>query len=258
MTTPITLPKTPSLRLDGKRALVTGAGRGIGLACAAALAEAGAHVTLAARTTKELDAAATAIRKAHGQADAVTLDVTDLDAVHAAMSTRPAFDVFVNNAGTNRPKFFTDVTVDDYDTVMDLNVRAAFFMAQAVARRMIAEAKHGSIINISSTMGHVGGAKRTVYCASKFAVEGLTKAMALDLAPHRIRVNAISPTLIETPMTAPLMNDAAFMANATSKIKLGRVGRTEDLMGAVLYLACDVSALVTGTSLLVDGGWTAE
>ena len=254
----IVLPKTPSLRLDGKRALVTGAGRGIGLACAAALAEAGAHVTLAARSTAEIKAAAAAIVAAHGQAEAVTLDVTDVAAVHAMTTTRPAFDIFVNNAGTNRPKPFTEVSEDDYDAVMDLNVRAAFFAAQAVAQRMIAEGRHGSIINMSSQMGHVGGAKRTIYCASKFAIEGLTKAMAIDLAPHRIRVNAIAPTFIETPMTAPFLADAAFMAGVVAKIKLGRLGKVEDLMGAALYLASDASALVTGTSLLVDGGWTAE
>jgi NAD(P)-dependent dehydrogenase (short-subunit alcohol dehydrogenase family) len=254
----VSLPRTPSFRLDGRRALVTGAGRGIGLASAAALAEAGAHVVLVARTGAEIEAAAAEIRAEGGSAEPLTLDVTDLVAVDAALDARPPFHVLVNNAGTNRPRRFLEVSVADYDAIMGLNVRAAFFVAQAAARRMAAEGVRGSIIHVSSQMGHVGGRERTVYCASKHALEGLTKAMAIDLAPHGIRVNTIGPTFIDTPLTRPFWTDAAFHADVLARIKLGRLGRVEDLMGAVLYLASDAAALVTGTSLVVDGGWTAE
>ena len=254
----MTLPRTPSFRLDGRRALVTGAGRGIGLAAAAALAEAGAHVVLAARTEAEVERAAAEIRDTGASAEALVLDVADLGAVTASLEARPAFHVLVNNAGTNRPRPFLEVGVADYDAIMGLNVRAAFFAAQAAARRMVAEGVRGSIIHVSSQMGHVGGKERSVYCASKHALEGLAKAMAIDLAPHGVRVNTIGPTFIDTPLTRPFWTDAAFHADVLSRIKLGRLGRVEDLMGAVVYLASDASALVTGTALRVDGGWTAE
>ncbi len=252
------LPRTPSFSLAGKSALVTGAGRGIGLALAAALAGAGAAVTLLARTHGEIDAAAQALCARGDQADAVALDVCNGPAFAAMLETRPAYDIFVNNAGTNRPKPFTDVTEDDFDVVLGLNLRAAFFAAQAVARGMIAGGVRGSILHVSSQMGHVGGANRSLYCASKFAIEGLNKAMALDLAGHGIRSNTLCPTFIETPMTRPFLADAGFRASVLAKIKLGRLGTVEDLMGAAIFLASDAASLITGTSLLVDGGWTAE
>jgi NAD(P)-dependent dehydrogenase (short-subunit alcohol dehydrogenase family) len=252
------LPRTPSFRLDGRRALVTGAGGGIGLAASAALAEAGAAVTLVARTEASVEAGAEAIRKAGGSAEAAVLDVTDLAAVGSFFSGRPAFNVLVNNAGTNRPMFMTKVAEADYDAVLDLNVKAAFFVAQACAAGLIASGQEGSLIHIGSQMGHVGGPNRSLYCASKWALEGMSKAFALDLAAHRIRSNTIAPTFIETPMTKPFFESEAFKASVLAKIKLGRLGQVEDLMGAVLYLASDASALVTGTSLIVDGGWTAD
>jgi NAD(P)-dependent dehydrogenase (short-subunit alcohol dehydrogenase family) len=252
------LPQTPSLRLEGRRALVSGAGRGIGLACAAALAQAGAHVVLAARTATEIEAASVQIRDEGGSAEALVLDVTDLAAVQSAIGLQPPFDVLVNNAGTNRPAPFLDVTEQDYDAITTLNQRAAFFVAQAVARRMVEAGSGGSIIQISSQMGHVGGARRSVYCMSKHGIEGVTKAMAIDLAPHGIRVNSIGPTFIDTPLTRPFWNDRAFHDDVVRRIKLGRLGTVEDLMGAVVFLASDAAALVTGTSLVVDGGWTAE
>lgn len=254
----ITLPKTPSFSLSGRRALVTGAGRGIGLAAAAALADAGAHVTLVARSAVEIGDGAKAIIAAGGQAVATTLDVLNLDAVAAFFDRQPAFDIVVNNAGTNRPKPLTDVTQDDYDAVLNLNLRSAYFVAQGAIRAMLRDKLKGSLIHMSSQMGHVGGLNRTLYCASKWALEGLSKAIALDVAGYGIRSNTIAPTFIETPMTEPFLADPAFKASVLSKIKLGRVGQVEDVMGAVLYLASDVSALVTGTSMIVDGGWTAD
>ena len=254
----VELAATPSFRLDGRRALVTGGGRGIGLAAASALAAAGAHVTLAARTSSEIEAAAAAIRKRGEQADALVLDVCDVEAVRARIGAVGAFDILINNAGTNRPAPFVDVTVEDFDFVAGLNVRAAFFVAQAVARALIEAGRPGSIINVSSQMGHVGAARRTVYCASKHAMEGFTKAMAIELAPYKIRVNTLAPTFIETPMTRPFFENAAFRAEVLAKIKLGRLGQLEDLTGAIVFLASDASALMTGSSLVIDGGWTAE
>lgn len=252
------LPRTPSFSLSGKRALVTGAGRGIGLGAAVALAEAGAHVVLAARTLDEVEAAAAALRAEGRSAEALSLDVADLPSMQEVIDGLPAFDVLVNNAGTNKPSGFLDVTVENFDLVMSLNVRAAYFVAQAVARGMEKAGRGGSIIHISSQMGHVGGARRSIYCASKWAMEGFSKAMAIDLAPLGIRVNTLAPTFIQTPMTRPFFEDETFRASVLSKIKLGRIGEVEDLMGAIVFLASDASALMTGSSLVVDGGWTAE
>jgi NAD(P)-dependent dehydrogenase (short-subunit alcohol dehydrogenase family) len=254
----IDLAKTPSFRLDGKRALVTGGGRGIGLAAASALAEAGAHVTIAARTKAEIEAAADAIRARGDKADTLVLDVTDVDAARKAVATAEPFQILINNAGMNRPAYLTDVKVEDFDAIFALNVRAAFFMAQAVARRLVEARSPGSIINVSSQMGHVGAARRTVYCASKHAVEGFTKAMAIELAPHNIRVNSIGPTFLETPMTRPFFENKAFRDEVLSKIKLGRLGQLEEVAGAIVFLASDASSLMTGSALVLDGGWTAE
>jgi NAD(P)-dependent dehydrogenase (short-subunit alcohol dehydrogenase family) len=238
--------------------LVTGAGRGIGLGLAAALAEAGADVMLVARGADEITGAAEAIRFDGGKARAAVLDVSDLDAVAAFFAEKQAFHILVNNAGTNRPKPMLEVTPQDYNAVLDLNVKSAFFVAQACVREMVAAGVSGSLVHVGSQMGHVGGRNRSLYCASKWALEGMSKSFALDLARYGIRSNTIAPTFIETPMTRPFLEDDGFRKSVLDKIKLGRLGRVEDLMGAVLFLASDASSLVTGTSIVVDGGWTAD
>ena len=252
------LPQTPSFRLDGQRALVTGAGRGIGLAAAAALAHAGAHVVLLARSAAEIDAGALAIQDAGGSASSLVCDVLDTLTMQQKLSVEGPFDILVNNAGTNRPMLLDAVTPDDFDAVLNLNLRAAYFVAQAVSRGMIAAEKRGSFIHMGSQMGHVGGRERTLYCASKWALEGMSKAMALDLAPHGIRSNTIAPTFTETALTKPFFEQGDFKQRVLEKIKLGRLGKVEDLMGAVVFLASPAAAMITGTSLVVDGGWTAD
>jgi NAD(P)-dependent dehydrogenase (short-subunit alcohol dehydrogenase family) len=248
----------PSFRLDGKRALITGAGRGLGLAAARALSRYGARVVLVARTSSEIETAAEEIRRDGGDAEAVCLDIRDVDAVAAMVSRRPAFDILVNNAGMNRTNPFLEVLQSDFDDIVGLNLRAAFFVAQIVARRMAEQGRGGSIINMSSQMGQVGAATRSVYCASKWGMEGMTRAAAIDLAPYRIRMNTICPTFVETPLARTFLKNEAFKADVLSKIKLGRIGNVDDITGAVVYLASDASSLMTGTSMVIDGGWTAE
>jgi NAD(P)-dependent dehydrogenase (short-subunit alcohol dehydrogenase family) len=250
------LPITPSLRLDDRRALVTGGSKGLGFAAGVALASAGADVTLIARTRSEVDEAAAEIGAAGGKATAAVLDITDVEATAEWVAAQPPFNILVNNAGTNRPGPFVETKVTDYDDVFAINVRAAFFISQAVAKRMIETGTKGSIINMSSQMGHIGAARRTVYCATKHAMEGFTRAMAAELGPHGIRVNTICPTFVETPMTKPFFEDKAFSDWVMARIKLGRLGKLEDVMGAVAYLASDAASLMTGSSLMLDGGWT--
>lgn len=252
------LPRTPSFCLDGKRALVTGASRGIGLGGAVALAEAGAHVVMAARNETDIKVAAQQLRDLGFSADGIALDVGRMGDVEAAVSSEGPFDILFNNAGTNEPLAYTEVSEENFDKVTDLNFKAAFFVAQIVAKSMIARDINGSIIHTSSQMGHVGGIDRTVYCGSKFAIEGVTKASAIELAAHGIRVNTICPTFIRTPMTQSTFDDPQRLKWLTEKIKLGRVGEVEDIMGAVVFLASEASALITGTSIVIDGGWTAD
>ncbi len=253
----MTLPRTPSFRLDGRRALVAGASSGIGAACAVALAEYGAEVTLCARREAELEILAKDMRAEGWRAETLPLDVTDLDATQAALAERPAFDVLVNSAGLARHSPATETTPEDFDTAANLNFRAAYFLTRSVAKGLLAAGKPGSLINITSQMAHVGGIDRAVYSATKHAVEGMTKSMAIEWGPHGIRVNTIAPTFIRTPMTVGTFANPERAAWIASKIKLGRVGETTDIMGAVVFLASDAAALVTGTSLFVDGGWTA-
>jgi NAD(P)-dependent dehydrogenase (short-subunit alcohol dehydrogenase family) len=246
-----------SFRLDGRVALVTGAGRGIGRACALALAGAGADVVAVSRSAGELEDLAGEVRRLGRSAEAAPCDVTDSARVRELIAGLPRLDVLVACAGANVPEPLREVSDEHLDALLDLNVRATFVVLQAAARSMVARGR-GSIVVMSSQMGHVGAPDRSVYCATKHAVEGLVKAAAVELAPAGVRVNAVAPTFVETPMTAPFLADAVFRAAVEGRIPLGRVGRVEDVTGAVVYLASDAAALVTGTSLLVDGGWTAQ
>jgi NAD(P)-dependent dehydrogenase (short-subunit alcohol dehydrogenase family) len=243
--------------LSGRRALVTGAGRGIGAACAIGLAEAGADLVLVSRSRDELREVARRAEALGRRADVAPCDVTSADDVRAVAEEGGAVHILVNSAGTNVPEPFLEVSERNFDALIAVNLKGTFLMSQAIGRAMAARGD-GAIVNISSQMGHVGGPNRTAYCASKHGVEGLTKAMALDLAPQGVRVNSVAPTYIETPMTSGFLADAKFRADTISRIPLGRVGRVEDVVGAVVYLASPAAALVTGTSLLVDGGYTAQ
>ncbi|UWR79485.1 SDR family oxidoreductase [Phaeobacter inhibens] len=258
----MTLPRTPSFRLDGKRALVTGASSGIGRACAVALAEAGAHVTIAARRIEPLEALVAEMQAADMQAEVMVLDVADIAATQAGISERitqnGAFDILVNSAGLARHSPASDTAEDDFDAVIDLNIKGAYFLTQAVAKGLMAVGKPGSLINISSQMAKVGGLDRAVYSATKHAVEGFTKSMAIEWGESGIRVNTICPTFIVTPLTKSTFDRPERRAWIESKIQLGRIGEVEDIMGGVVYLASDASSLITGTALMIDGGWTAE
>ena len=245
------------IRLDGTTALVTGAGRGIGRAVAAALAAAGAEVVLVSRTPAQLDEVAVEITRAGGRARCLPLDVTDSAALKAALAGLGRLDILVNNAGLNHPQPFLEVDEETLDRLLNLNVRAAFLAAQAAARLMVAN-DGGVIVNMSSQMGHIGTERdRTVYVMTKHAIEGLTKAMAVELAPKNVRVVSIAPTFIDTPLTRPFFADPAFRRWVLDRIPLGRLGTVEEVAAAVLFLASPAASLVTGSSLLADGGWTA-
>ncbi len=247
-------------RLDGRTALVTGAGRGIGRACAAALAEAGAEVWLLARTREEIEAAAAGIGP---RARAVPADVTNSEEIKRTLASLPGLDILVNNAGSNIPEPFVEVSEDHLDRLLDLNVRAAFLVAQAAAKKMLESpdrrARGGAILNMSSQMGHVGAVNRSVYCLTKHALEGLTKAMALELAPHGIRVVSIAPTFVDTPMYRRMREAKPEFAEwVQARIPAGQVGDPADVAAAVVFAASPAATLLTGSSLLVDGGWTAQ
>ena len=251
-------PKLPSFRLDGKKALVTGAGRGIGMGASIALAESGANVTLVSRTEKELKDLTDHINSQGYKASYEVLDVNAEDDVSSFIDKSDPFDILINNAGTNRPAKLVDTKIDDFDYVMSLNVRSVINLTKLVVRKMLDSNLKGSIINVSSQMGHVGGPNRTTYCSSKFAIEGFTKSLAIELGPEGIRVNAICPTFIQTPMTEPFLKDEEFKKTTIGMIPIGRLGEVTDLMGPFVFLASDASSLMTGSSILVDGGWTAR
>lgn len=254
----MSLPKTPAFDLTGKRALVTGASSGIGLGCAAALAQAGAHVVCAARRADMLEGLTDAMRAEGLSGEALVLDIADLSALQLALQGEDAFDVVLNAAGMARHASAVDTTPEDYDAVMHVNVRAAYFLSAEAAKGMIAAGKPGSIIHISSQMGHVGGIDRSVYCTSKHAVEGMVKAMAVEWGKAGIRINTICPTFVRTALTQSTFDNPERFAWIMNKIKLPRVAEVEDIMGAALFLASDASAMVTGTAMMVDAGWTAD
>lgn len=244
--------------LEGKRALVTGAGRGIGRAISIAFGEAGADLVLCSRTQSDLEAVAADVEALGRKANIMVCDVTDIADFEARVLSLPGIDIFCNNAGVNRPKPIFEVTPQDYDAVMSVNLRAAFFAARTMSIHMRDRKIKGSIINMSSQMGHTGAANRTLYCASKWGIEGLTKSLSIELGKFGIRVNTICPTFIETPMTEPYFADSNFKTYVLGKIQLGRIGNVDDLTGAAVYLASEASSLVTGSALMVDGGWTAN
>lgn len=239
-------------------ALVTGASKGLGGGCALALADAGADLVLVARGVDALELVADKVRVKGRAAHTIAADVTDLEKMEEELAKAPPIHVLVSNAGRNIPEPMADVTPENFDKIMNLNVRAAFFITKFVATRMIEESIQGSIIHMSSQMGHVGASNRTVYCTSKHAIEGLTKAMAVELACHGIRVNSVAPTFVETPMTKPFFDDDAFKQSVLKEIPLGHIGQIEDIAGAVIYLASPAARLVTGSCIKVDGGWTAR
>ncbi|GLQ36209.1 3-oxoacyl-ACP reductase [Amylibacter marinus] len=249
------LPKTPSFSLKGKRALITGASSGIGRACAVAMAEAGASVVCAARTAGPLNKTVDDMQEQGWDASALQLDQTNLDQLETAM--REPFDIVINSAGMGRHKPALETTPEDYDAVMSLNLRSAYFLSKFAASAMKDNGVQGSIIHLSSQMGHVGGTDRTVYSASKHALEGMVKAMAIEWGELGIRINTICPTFIRTPLTRATLDDPKRAAWINDKIKLNRVGEVEDVMAAALYLASDAASLVTGTHMIIDGGWTA-
>ncbi len=251
------LPRTPSFSLSGKTALVTGASSGIGQGCAVALAEAGAHVVCAARRAERLAETVAALQGQGWSAEAAVVDQGDLQALKQLFDDR-AFDVVVNSAGTARHGPAIDTTPEDFDAVTDVNLRSAYFLSSYAAKALLAAGRPGSIIHISSQMGHVGGVDRALYCATKHGLEGMVKAMAIEWGKQRIRINTVCPTFIRTPLTQATFDNPERAAWIMDKIKLDRVGEVEDIMGAVTYLASDASALVTGTSMLIDGGWTAD
>ena len=256
------MPLLPGFQLDGRIALVTGAGRGLGAGMARGLAKAGAEVILVARTESEIEQVAADIREVGGHAKSLVLDVLDETAVQKTFAGIAALDILVNNAGTNVPQPFVEVESIALDKLLQLNVRAAFIVAQAAVRRMLQDAdrreRGGAVINITSQLGRVAMKGRSVYAMTKHALEGLTKAMAIELAEENIRVNAVGPTWVDTPMTRPALSDPALRKDVIDSIPMGHLAQVEDVVGAVVFLASPAAGMITGASLVVDGGWTAR
>lgn len=252
--------QAPNFRLDGKRALVTGGSRGIGLAAAFALAQAGARVVIAARDHDGLRRGCDTLRAsgiAPASIESVALDVTDANAVQKTIAKLGVMDVLVNNAGGNRGGLLKDKTADDIEAVLRLNVTSSMTVAKAVIETLVAQGRAGSIINLSSQYGHIGSPERTLYSAAKHAVEGYTKSLAWEVGSFGIRVNTVAPSMIETDMTRERLSDPQVRADFARKSALGRIGQPQDLMGAVVFLASDASAYITGSCIHVDGGTTA-
>ena len=244
--------------LTGLTAFVAGAGRGLGRGCALALAAAGANVICAARTKSELQSLVAEIKADGGSASVCVLDVTDRAAVRETIAGLPRLDILLANAGSNRPKPYLEVPDEDLDFLLDLNLAAMFVLGQAAAHKMLEGERGGSIIHMTSQMGRVGGLNRSVYCATKWGLEGLVRASAIELAAHGIRVNAVAPTFVDTPLTKPFFEDPAFKQWVMERLPIQRLATVEEVSGAVVYLASPVAASVTGISLAVDGGWTAQ
>ncbi len=248
--------------LKNKFALVTGAGKGLGKACALALAEAGTNLILISRTKKDLDDVKKKTKKFKVKCESYVCDVTDYEELKEVVNKQNRIDILINNAGTNIPEHFLEVKTENMEHLVKINTVAAFNVAQLVSLKMLKTKNRkkigGSIVNMSSQMGHVSGPKRSVYSMTKFGMEGLTKGMALELAPFNIRVNTICPTFVVTPMTKKFLKDKKFKKNMLSNIALGRFAEMTEIASAVVFMASDASSMITGTSLLVDGGWTAK
>ena len=249
---------TPSFRLDGKKALIPGGSSGIGFGCACALAQAGAKVMIGARTKSAVDEAVEALQAEGYEADGIVMDISDISGTKSLLDAHGPFDVVLNCAGIARHKPALDSQEDEVSAVLDINLKGAFFLLMHAAQQLIDAGKPGSLITMSSQMGHVSGVDRSVYSATKFGVEGFTKGMAIEWGPHKIRVNTIAPTFVLTAFTQSTFDRPERAKWILEKIKLGEVAQIEDIMGGAVYLACDASRMVTGTSLLIDGGWTAD
>ena len=249
-------------QVKNKTALVTGAGKGIGKACAVALAEAGANLIILSRTKSDLDKVEKQITKLKRKCKSYICDVSNYDDLKSVFNKISSLDILVNNAGTNRPDHFTKITKEDMDYVVNLNMKAAFHVAQMAAKVMLRsknrKIKGGSIINMSSQLGKVGAPIRSIYNMTKFGIEGLTRGMALDLAKNNIRVNTICPTFVETPLVKNFFKDKKFKKAMMDNIPLGRLATDSDIATAVVYLASNASSMITGSSLVIDGGWTAK
>ena len=253
----INIPSTPSFKLNNRKALVTGAYGSIGLGCAVALSEAGADVTIAGKNNDKLDEVILAFKKKGLKADKLIIDANNVNSLKEKIDQKAPFDILVNSIGIAKHSKSSNTNLNDYDHVMNINTKFAYFITQSIANRLISHNKSGSLINISSQMGHVGGIDRAVYAASKHAIEGFTKSMAIEWGKFGIRVNTICPTFIKTNLTKNSFENKEIKKWIKSNIKLNSIGEVTDIMGAVVFLSSDASKMITGSALMIDGGWTA-